>query len=365
MTQKARLVGPDVTRAVALLGVVVMNYHGYLNGSDAIAGPHSTWAQSLFDPWTGVLATRFAATFVTVAGIGITLLTERGRLGGDREAISADRWRLARRGLLLYVGGFILDWIWPGTILFYYGAFFLIGALLFTLRVRWLALIGSTAALASAALHIWAAAGKRDGHDVRWLVAPDTLFHRSPRGLLFDTFFNGTHPVLPWIAFLCVGIVTGRSVRRLPRQVLIPVGIGLTAFSYLLNYFGTRGIIDPVRLVALSTHPFDGGLLYTVGAIGTSLVAYCTISWIAERFVDALAVRTLALAGRTTLSIYILHVLVFNEVVHQRHWITANGLGTALLFALVFWINAVLVATWWQTFLGQPPLERIYRRFGG
>src|SRR3712207_5745518 len=89
-----RLVGPDVVRGVALIGVVVMNYHGYLNGSGASAGPGATWAQSLFDPWQGVLSIRFAATFVTVAGIGVSLLTRRSRASGDRALVSADRWRL-------------------------------------------------------------------------------------------------------------------------------------------------------------------------------------------------------------------------------------------------------------------------------
>ena len=33
-TARVRLVGPDVTRAIALIGVVLMNYHGYLNGAE-------------------------------------------------------------------------------------------------------------------------------------------------------------------------------------------------------------------------------------------------------------------------------------------------------------------------------------------
>ena len=72
---RERLVGPDVTRGVALIGVVIMNYHGYLNGCSAVAGPTSSLAQSMFDPWTGVLSTRFAATFVLrLHRIGSTLM---------------------------------------------------------------------------------------------------------------------------------------------------------------------------------------------------------------------------------------------------------------------------------------------------
>ena len=152
--RRERLVGPDVTRALALVGVVIMNYHGYLNGIDAAAGSDATLPQRWFDPWTGVLSTRFAATFVLVAGVGVTLLTQRSRTSvgaaagsgaarGDRAAIRDDRWRLIRRGVLLSAGGFVLDWIWPGTILFFYGAFFIVAALLFTLRTRWLVVVGA------------------------------------------------------------------------------------------------------------------------------------------------------------------------------------------------------------------------------
>ena len=76
---RTRYVGPDVVRALALIGVVVMNYHGYLillGGRN----DHSTMWGRFFDPWTGPLSTRFAATFVLVAGVGVTLLTNGVRL---------------------------------------------------------------------------------------------------------------------------------------------------------------------------------------------------------------------------------------------------------------------------------------------
>ena len=218
---RARLVGPDVTRAVALIGVVVMNYHGYLNGSAAAAQPGDQWAAQLFDPWTGVLSTRFASTFMLVAGVGVALLTERAaaadRAGApSSHALDADRWRLVRRGTLLYGFGFVLDWIWPGTILFYYGAAFVIAALIVPLRSRWIASIGATAALAAAALNWWAVARGERGESPAWLLSPGTLETRSPRGLVLDTFVNGTHPMLPWLAFMCAGIVLGRRIRSLP-----------------------------------------------------------------------------------------------------------------------------------------------------
>ena len=42
---------------------------------------------AFFDPWNGPLSTRFAATFVLVAGVGVTLLTRRSRRSGDAAAV--------------------------------------------------------------------------------------------------------------------------------------------------------------------------------------------------------------------------------------------------------------------------------------
>ena len=138
-----RLVGPDVVRAIAMAGVVVMNYHGYLVNEGARRD--GGWPYDLFDPWTGPLSTRFAATFVLTAGVGVTLMT---RNATDRHRRSELRWRLASRGLLLYAFGLAFDFIWAGTILPYYGAMFLLAALMFTLRSRWLIVIGVVAAVA-------------------------------------------------------------------------------------------------------------------------------------------------------------------------------------------------------------------------
>ncbi|MGZ7036451.1 MAG: hypothetical protein ACXVIQ_14670, partial [Ilumatobacteraceae bacterium] len=115
-----RVIDLDVTRAIALIGVAVMNYHGYLIDLGGSVGESTI--NRFFDPWNGPLSTRFAATFVLVAGMGITLMTNRGRLTGDRARRSIDRWTLIRRGFLLYAFGFVFEWLWSGTILFFYGA---------------------------------------------------------------------------------------------------------------------------------------------------------------------------------------------------------------------------------------------------
>ena len=350
-----RLPGPDVVRAVALIGVVVMNFHGYLIGRGAPRGERG--AHSVFDPWTGPLSTRFAATFVLVAGVGVTLLTRRAV--GDRPAMAARQWTLVRRGLVLYGGGLLLDLVWPGTILPYYGAMFVLAAALCVARTRWVIATAIGAAVAGAGIAWWKLERRLDGHDTSWLTSPGP---RSPRGLLLNVAVNGTHPLLPWLAFFCAGIILGRLLTwRTWRPATIATGWALFTTASLVG--AAAG--DGPRAALLSTEPFDRALPYTASALGTALLAFATLTWVTERFPAASPVRLLGAAGAMSLTLYLAHAFVFLLVVDRLGWIRPTGLDTALLFAAGYWVVAIAAGAWWHRRAGIGPAEWLYRRLGG
>lgn len=361
-----RELGPDIVRAVALVGVVVMNYHGYLNRGGASATADSNVFERWFDPFNGVLATRFAATFVLVAGVGVTLLTRRAVAAGDGAAVSAHRWRLVRRGLTLYGLGYVIEWIWPGTILFFYGAYFVLGAALVTLATRWVVVTGVAAALGAAAVQMWSWLRVDAGHPTDWLF-PASI--DSFRDLMLRTFLGYTHPVLPWLSFFCAGVVLGRALPRLAelRPRIVAVSLAVLAGTYAINAVVWRWDDEPGSWwrTVTSTRPWDRSLLYTAGTLATALLAYCLLSWWAERRPTTYAVDVLSRAGQLSLSIYLAHVFVFNAVVDWFGLLEPGaGLATALGFALVFWAGALLVSSWWHRVLGMGPAERLYRILG-
>ncbi len=350
-SSRRRLPGPDVVRALALVGVVVMNYHGYLIIRGAERGDSAL--DRFFDPWTGPLSTRFAATFVLVAGVGVTLLT---RSATGAEAIADMRWRLVRRGLFLYVLGQLLDEIWRGTIILYYGMMFAVAALLFTLRTRWLVAIGAGSALAGWWINIWLFWQREDGESTVWLTSPDA---DSVRRYVFEVFVNGTHPLLPWLAFFCAGIVLGRHLdadRLVP--LLVGAGTVLFAAASIVSELGTT----PFRETLLSTDPFSRSLAYTVSALGTALVAYGAVSWLAER--RGAWLEPFRRAGQMSLTTYVAHILVFNLLVDWMDLVEPGGLGTALAFAAAFWVVAIVGADAWHRHFGRGPAERVYRAVG-
>ena len=352
MDLASRRPGPDVVRALAMAGVVVMNYHGYLiiRGAPSDGGA----LYELFNPWVGPLATRFAATFVLTAGVGVTLMTNSARTDPTRRADMS--WRLVRRGLLLYGGGLLFDFVWAGTILPFYGAMFVLAALLYRLRSRVVIAVGAVAALAGWLIEWWQFEQRLDGGDTSWLTNPGP---RSPRGLVFDLFVNGTHPLLPWLAFFCAGIVLGRMLTTSWwRPATVATGFILWFASALANSSGGTG--ERARLL-FSDDPFDRGLAYTASALGTALLAFALISAAADRFERTALVDGLRRAGQLSLTVYLAHALLFNLLVDTLDLIEPDGIATALTFAAIVWTMTTAAAVAYQRRWGRGPAETVYR----
>lgn len=350
-----RLVGPDVVRAAALVGVVVLNYYGYL----IIAGSPREVGRvgDLFDPYSGPLATRFAATFVLVAGVGATLMT-RSATGSE---LRRRRVVLLRRGLLLFVVGWLVDLAWEGTILPYYGAMFAVAAVLVALSSRWVAAAAGAAALAAAALSWWVLERRLDGRSVDALLDPP---HWSPQGLVLDTLLNGTHPLLPWLTFFCAGVLVGRALSR-PGWRLTVFGLGcvLLGASVVVSRMASTGSLQLQLLT--STVPSTRSLAYTASALGSALLAYAVVSWLAERAPRSVGVDVLRRAGAMSLTIYLAHIVVFRVLVDGLGVVPLTGLGPALVLSVGFWAVAVGAAWWWHRRFGIGPAEAVYRAIGG
>jgi uncharacterized membrane protein YeiB len=219
--------------------------------------------------------------------------------------------------------------------------------------------VGAAAAFAGAALAWWRLERRLDGHSTAWLDHPGAY---SPRGLLLGVLVNGTHPLLPWLAFFCAGIVLGRALwRPVWRPLAILGGLQLFVVATLVGAAIRAGDHAPLA----STHPYGRGLVYTAAALGIALAAFGIGSWLAERYSSAVAIRWLADAGAMSLTLYVLHALAFDLLVNRLHWIRPTGLDTALAFSAVYWIAGIAAAGWWHRRHGIGPCEWLYRRLGG
>jgi uncharacterized membrane protein YeiB len=363
----SRISSLDVTRAIALVGVVMMNYHAYLNKDKAFYPPHPSFAERIFNPLSGILTTRFAATFVLIAGMSIALLVQSAMQSGNVELIRSAQMKLARRGLFLYALGAAVQWIWPGTILFYYGAFLLISAVICTWTNRLLVAVSVASVAVSTGLSAWRGYQFFEGNFTQWLSpAPNT-----PRNLLIRTFVDYTHPVFPWITFICAGIILGRSLERLTQfrtHLMLWSGVSLFV-TFLIRTFAMPDSItaqsDYVLQRALSTNNHDHSVLHVTSTLAVALLVFCCISFIIDSRVNSRAVTFLSRTGQMTLSIYLAHILVFNLVVNWLNWVRPTGLDTALVLSLAFYVVAVPASSLYFRRFGIGPCERVYRAFGG
>ncbi len=212
-------------------------------------------------------------------------------------------------------------------------------------------------AVAAAWLNAWLFTQAEAGESTAWLTSPGSS---SVRGIVFDLVVNGTHPLLPWMAFFCAGIVIGRFLAVPHFELsLVGGGVALVAAAALVSSLAST----PFQEHVLSTDPGSRSLVYTASALGTAMAAFGGVSWLAERWPGPL--DPLRRAGQLSLTIYLAHILVFNLLVDWLEVIEPAGVVQSLAFAGAFWVVAIVAANWWHRTYGRGPAERVYRALGG
>ena len=375
-----RFASLDVARTIALFGIIVLNYHGYLNFQSTGATKTPSIFERWWHPFEGALANPFPVGFVMVAGMGVALLMQdvaRANSHRDVNEIARTRtearWRLARRGLFLFTLGYGIEWVWAGTILPYYGAYFVVASIIAIWSARKLIALAVISSIAAAIIEWWRLEQSFDGNLTTWL-SPSTP--STPRDLMIRLFIDYTHPLFPWLAFFITGILLGRKYHDIVRirSKLLIIALGTAALSYITNAIvnslvrddadnGVRSALVWRHLV--STRPFDRSVLYVLASLGVVVTVFLIITILCERFKGSFGVRIAQTTGQLTLTIYLAHIFIYNFVVNQVGLVQPTGLDTAMTMSIVVFVVAVIWANWWSPLFGRGPAERLYRRFGG
>lgn len=196
---KGRIKGIDVARALAVIGMIIVNF------KVALGDKGSAWLQSIVQIFEG----KAAATFVVLAGVGIALLTNSAYKSQDQNKLSTNRKRIVKRAIFLFVIGLSWMWIWPADILHFYGIYMLI-TLYFINKSSKLILIG-----ASSLILVYPILILLFNYETGWNF---TSFEYSNfwtvNGFIRNLMYNGFHPVIPWTAFMLFGLWYGRQDLR-------------------------------------------------------------------------------------------------------------------------------------------------------
>ena len=330
-----RLTGLDTARFLAFCGMVLVNFR---IAAEVTAG------QDLATVLTNGLEGRAAALFVVLAGVGLGLSRASATLVG-------------KRALFLIALGLLNLTIFEADILHYYGTYFLcVLPFLSWSAPRLWGLAAGVAALAFAALIF-------GNYDAGWNW--DTLEYRqfwTVEGYLRHTFYNGWHPVLPWISFLLIGLGLSRldlSTRAMQWRLGL-WGAASFALGLLPAQLVPTGELAPL----FGTAPIPPTPFYILSASGSAMmmIALCLrLGQSAPRLTNPLA-----LAGRQSLTLYLAHILLGMGLL-EGLGLLGGVLNTVQIFtySLTFCLLCLFYAVLWQRVSSRGPLEALMRRSAG
>lgn len=347
-TSKAnRLEGLDLARYLAFVGMVIVNFK-IVMGAEGGGG--------LLGSLTAALEGRAAATFVVLAGIGLGLA---GLKGVDR-TISLT----VRRAAFLLVIGLINMTIFDADILHYYAIYFLFGVILLPLGSRALfgVLIGLNIAFVIMILTLNYDAGWN------WNVYTYSDFW-TPAGFVRNLFFNGWHPVIPWLGFLLFGMILSRVSLEDPstqRKLIFGGAIAFAAAEGLSLWLTARLASSAPELAVLATtEPVPPIPLYTIAGLGFASVVVGICLLISDSLKAAGILRLLTPAGRQTLTLYIAHILIGMGTLEALNLLDNRSIGEAVGASAVFCLAATVYAYFWARWFRRGPIEATMRKLAG
>ncbi len=297
-TMKKRIVGIDVARAIAIIGMVMAHIGplGVTDDSAAAIAYRSVHGRS-------------AILFGLLAGVGVSLF--HGRSRGRVSTTQAMVWRAV---VLFPIGVWLQSLDTPvAVILQYYAFFFLAAAVAVHLPDRMLIAGAVFSALVGPLMVLGlAAAGVSRPPVPEWYQVDRTLFM---------VLIAGYYPLVTWMAPLLTGLWIGRRDLRSDTFSLRLVGGGLAALAvgYIVSVMLIGVVGDPatsmdVRRLAV-IEPHNQMPLWLLTATGAACAVLGSSLFVARRVPQLM--EPLVAMGRLAFTIYVAHLVVF-EVDPER-----------------------------------------------
>jgi len=358
MNNSKRIIGFDIARALAIFGMVVVNFKIAMNAKSG--SPFLLWVASLFEG-------RASALFVVLAGVGVTFLTNKSRLSNDVGSIKTARYSLLKRALLLIVIGLAYTPIWEADILHFYGFYFLIASMLFTTSNKKLLFFAAVIVLMFPVLMVFFDYSK--GWD--WSVFK---YHNlwTIDGMVRHIFFNGFHPVFPWAAFLIFGMWLGRQElsiikvrKKLFKMAFVIwvvtefVFLGLRTYFKDSNDFG-MGSEDLQLLFSTSIIPPFPQYMIAASSLAVMVIVLCL--HFSERFYHSKITQWLYKTGQLALTLYVAHVILGMGILESMNKLGNQSIKFSLFSALTFCVFSIIFSVLWLKYFKIGPLEWVFRK---
>lgn len=354
---KERIIGIDVARALAVIGMILVNFKVVLgaNGGD--------WIKSCVSIFDG----KAAATFVVLAGVGLALMTNAALKNNDQQKLNIARNRIVKRALFLFVVGLSYTVIWPADILHFYGVYMLV--ILFLLTSNEKIILGSAVALIFLYPLLMIFWNYEMGWDFKTL---EYLEFWTLKGFFRNLFFNGFHPVIPWASFMIFGFWFGKQDLKNDQFVKKVFWVSATTFIaiQMLSHFTILFLSQESNQTAselteiLGTNPMPPLPIYMFNgiAVSTALISACIL--IAKRFPASKIILALYKTGQLALTFYVAHVIVgmgIIEIINPSR-IGKYPIEFSIAYALGFSLVCILFAMYWLKNKTLGPIEWVMKK---
>ncbi len=315
----------------------------------------------------GLIQGRAVATFVVLAGIGLSLMTKGTFLNHDATRIRENRHLILKRALFLFILGMLNSLIWRADILHFYGIYFMIGICLLTVPNRRLFLL-CVIPIAVFSLVMLTIDFDRG---LALNTGPYSTFWKSA-SMVWDIFFDGLYPVFPWVTFLILGMWLGRQRLSDPvlRKKTLFIGIALVAFAECLSrvvfHLCTSGLgvlNGDVLLMWFAIEPWDPMPLFLLSAGGTAIIVLTVSISIAQTWGDRRWILPFVSVGQLSLTLYIVHIVAGTLVLKAMKGLDLEPYLFPIWGATCFYLLALIFSPIWKRHFVAGPLEGLMRRF--
>ncbi len=352
----SRIIGIDVARALAVIGMVIVNFKVVL-GEEG-----QNWVKLLARVFDG----KASATFVVLAGVGIALSTNSALRNNDLITLKIARTKIAKRALFLFVVGLSYMVIWPADILHFYGVYMLFTLLLIRSKPRRILMWAAAVILAYPFLLYWF------DYETGWNL--DTLAYLDFwefGGFLRNLFINGFHPVLPWVSFMLVGFWYGKQDLNNDQFLKKAIGVSSAVFIGIqfLSYFSIRILSNgnEETLYNLSeiigTNPMPPLPIYMLNGIAIAILVISLCILLGKNYATNKVVVALNNTGQLALTFYVAHVVLGMGLIEaiSPSKMGAYSIEFSVTYALFFSLTCIVFANLWLKHKPLGPLEWIMK----
>jgi uncharacterized protein len=355
---KQRVTGFDLARALAIFGMVIVNFKIAMNADSG---------NQILMSFAKIFEGRASALFVILAGVGITFLTNEARVSTDSSTILNCRISLIKRGFLLITLGLVYTPIWEADILHFYGFYFLIASLFFMVNDNVLLLISLIIMLAFPSLMLFF----NYQQNWNWISLTYENFW-SFDGMIRHIVFNGFHPIFPWATFLIFGLWLGRqnlSNKIIRNRLFVGAAITLIVIEYI--FYAIRITLGDGSVLGMTTEEvaflFSTSIIpplpqYIISAGSSAVIIIVACLYFSERFSKSNIHKWLYQTGQLSLTLYVAHVIVGMGIIESMGYLTNQTINFSLLCALIFCFGGMIFSVVWLKYFNAGPLEWLFRK---